>query len=418
MGSLAISGGDPAIARPYRTFAHPRIDDGEFRRLADPELRDQVVSFDGLGLVSRVEDTFRDVLGLGGYTMATNSGTSALYALYYAAGLGEGDEVLVPAYTFFATAMPLFRLGCRPVLVDSTDNGNIDPADIRRKITPATKAIVITHMWGIPCDMDEILAVAAEFGLPVLEDASHAHGATYRGTVAGAFGNGAAWSLGAKKIVTGGQGGILHSPDGEFLERAFLVSRANDKQHDRGITSAHLQPYAVTGSGFNLRIHPFSAFVVEGQLRSLSRQLTERRESAAFLARELGRLPGLSVPRVPDGAEPAWYAFPLQYAPEELGGLPREDFVRAVVAEGAVEADIPGSTCPLTRFRAFTGEDGTYPAAPVSRIIHDEADFPGAHRFHTGIVKLPVWYGEQRLAYARAYVDAITKVVENVKDLL
>src|SRR5699024_9498075 len=111
----------------------------------------------------------------------TSSGTAALHSLYAACGLGPGDEVIVPAYTFFATVTPLLHLGATPILVDCDKSGNLDPADVARRITPNVKAVVATHMWGQPAAMRELKAITDEHGLTLLEDASHAHGASIDG---------------------------------------------------------------------------------------------------------------------------------------------------------------------------------------------------------------------------------------------
>lgn len=416
MVKLALCGGTPAVKTGQAHYRHPQMSDGFWSGIHATDVEKNLITFEGGGLVSQVEATFKSVMSAQ-YTLATNSGTSALYAMYYATGLGEGDDVLVPGYTFFATAMPLFRLGCRPILVDSLDNGNIDPADIRRKVTPATKAIVITHMWGIPCDMDEIMALACELNLPVLEDASHAHGATYRGSTVGTIGSAAAWSLGAKKIVTGGQGGMLQTGDRELFERASLVSRANDRVHEGQISQEAHAPYAVTGCGLNMRMHPFSAVAVNDQLQRLPQQLKERREVSQYLMDELRDVPGISFPKVPEGAEPAWYAIPMLYDSAALRGIPKQFFVNALIAEGAVDADTPGSTCPLTEYRTFTGAPATFTGAPVAPVDLKPGDLPVAERFHHRMIKFPAWYGERRDAHVHAYSEAVIKVVENIDEL-
>lgn len=415
MAKLAIMGGTPAVDLQYQRFLHPNISTDLVEKMADPMFRDRMASFEGYGVIGEVERLFEQTMG-GKHALATNSGTSALLAMYYALGLGRGDDVIVPAYTFFATAMPLFILGCRPILADSLDNGNIDPLDIKRRVTPATKAIVITHMWGIPCDMEEIMSVAAELHLPVLEDASHAHGATYRGTMTGSFGIAAAWSLGAKKIVTGGQGGMLQTNDDEVFQRAFLLGHSNDKVINE-ITLSHLQPYSITGSGLNLRMHPFAAVIIHEQLKHLPRQVQERREVAQYIMEELRGVPGISFPRIPNGAEPAWYALTILYDAKLLHDVPRKYFVEALVAEGATGADIPGSTCPLTEFHCFRKGSIAFDEPSSSPLQHFKGEFHNAEHFHGNLIKLPVWYGPQRFEYARAYVNAITKVVNNIDDV-
>lgn len=415
MSKLAINGGHQEVALSFQHFNHPTISENIISQMANIRFQDLVSSFDGYGAVANVERTFEKIMSVE-HALATNSGTSALLSMYYALGLGEGDEVIVPAYTFFATAMPLFILGSRPVLADCLDNGNIDPADIRRRICSKTKAIVITHMWGIPCDMEEIMAIANEFDLPVLEDASHAHGATYRGKITGSFGKAAAWSLGAKKIVTGGQGGMFQSPNDEIYQRAFLLGSANNKVLNQ-ITLDHLKPYSITGSGLNLRMHPFAAVLIDEQLKNLPTQIQERSEVAQFIKDGLNEIPGISFPRIPEGAQSSWYALTFLYDSTMFEDVPREAFVSALVAEGAKGADIPGTHCPLTEFQCFRDGKITFGDSSWSQPAHFKGEFHNAEHFHGSTIKLPVWYGPMRMEYASSYVNTITKVVENIGEL-
>lgn len=407
--TLAISGGAPAVPAQLGRFRHPDLDLLDLATLVGPEQRDRTISFDGRGLVAALEEAFGALTGVP-YSIAANSGTSALYSAFAALGLGPGDDVLVPAYTFFATAMPLFRLGCRPVLVDCRPDGNIDPAEIERRRTPATRAVVITHMWGIPCAMAEIVEVAGRLGLHLVEDASHAHGATYRDRVVGSFGAAGCWSLGAAKIVTGGQGGMLQTPDADLAERARLLGRANDKLRDRAVTNPRYQPYAVSGIGLNLRIHPMAAAVVLAQLPGLGAQLRQRREIADRIRDGLAEVAGLELIEPPAGTQPAWYALPLRYDSAAAGGITRDEFVAALVAEGAVEADVPSSTRPLADFAAFNGSAPTFAQAPARTGEVNAVDFPYARRFQETVIKLPGWYGERGRRAADAYLAAIHKV--------
>jgi len=151
-----------------------------------------------------LEEKFRGYVGTK-YAVAVNSGTSAIFSMLDGIGIQKRDEVIVPTYTFFGTASPMLILGGIPIFADCNDDGNIDPEDIRREITLKTRAVVVTHQWGIPCDMDEIVGICKEHNLKLLEDCSRAHGATYKGKHVGTFGDAAAFSLQAHKLVTGGK---------------------------------------------------------------------------------------------------------------------------------------------------------------------------------------------------------------------
>lgn len=411
---LAINGGKRIVDAKYKIFNHPQISDKVFKLLLNDEnFRNQAISFDSQ-LITQLQDKVREVFNLK-YVLATNSGTSAIFEMFYTLGLKQGDEVIVPVYTFFATATPLFILGCKPVLADCLENGNIDPQDIKRKITKKTKAIIITHMWGIPCDMDAIMKVAKENSLPVLEDSSHAHGATYKGKIVGTFGKSSAWSLGTKKIITGGQGGILGTNDEEIYQKAILVGHANNKRIN-DVNLPKLDAYSITGTGLNLRMHPFSAAVIYAQFENLDKQLAERREVASYLTNEIKKIEGLGLPRIPENSQPAWYAFPILYHQDKLKEVSKERFVDALIAEGAEGADIPHSTCPLTEFKVFNVGKVDLNNS-VQKEIYSSSQFKHANMFHHKLFKLPVWYGNQRLKYAKSYINAIKKVIENIDQL-
>ena len=202
----------------------------------------------------------------------------------------------------------------------------------------------------------------------------------------------------------------------KIFQRAFLLGHANDKILNQ-ITLPHLQPYSITGSGLNLRMHPFSAAIINEQLKEMTRQVQERREIAQYIMEELRGVAGISFPRIPDGAEPAWYAFPIIYNAEALHHVPRGRFVEAVIAEGATGVDIPGTNCPLTEFPCFRDGSIAFDDTPASRRTHFKGEFQNAERFHSNIIKLPVWYGPQRFEFAHAYVNAITKVLDNIEEL-
>ena len=172
------------------------------------QLHESVSIYNRSGIFEEFENSFSNYHGRK-RGLLFNSGTSAIYAMYEGLGLEPGDEVICPTYTFFATISPLMSTGARPVFCDCREDGNINPDEIIRKITQKTRAVVVTHMWGIPCEMDTIHNICSRYGLALLEDCSHAHGASFGGQKVGTFGTAAAWSLQGQKIISGGEGGIL-----------------------------------------------------------------------------------------------------------------------------------------------------------------------------------------------------------------
>ena len=163
------------------------------------------------------------------HALVCSSGTIAILHMFEALDLKPGDQVLCPVYTFFATATPILQYGAVPIFCDSLEDGNIDPAEISRRTTPRTKAIIVTHMWGLPCRMREIVDDAQKVGIKVLEDCSHAHGAVVDGKIVGSWGDMAAWSLQAKKNVMGGQAGVLATDSTDYYSRAILHGHFNKR---------------------------------------------------------------------------------------------------------------------------------------------------------------------------------------------
>jgi perosamine synthetase len=155
------------------------------------------------------------------YALAHNNGTSALSAAFFALDLTAGDEILVPSATFWASVLPMLWHGLVPIFCESEpDRLGLDPEDIERKITPRTRAIVVVHLWGLPSRMTEIHAIAKKYDLKIIEDASHAHGATWRGEPCGSLGDIAVFSLQGDKLAPAGEGGIFLTRDYQYYERA------------------------------------------------------------------------------------------------------------------------------------------------------------------------------------------------------
>ena len=284
--ALAINGGAPVITAPKPHYRWPIITDAT-REAVLRQLDESISVYDRSGVIERLESQ------LAGYfarkhALLFNSDTCALLAIYFGSGFREGDEVICPAYTLFATATPLFFTGAIPILVDCDAHGNIDPAQVEKAITPRTKAIVVTHMWRRPCDMDGLGYVSDRHGIPLLEDGSHAHGARYSGRRIGGFGRASAFSLQGQKTLTGGEGGVLLTDDEEVFYRALALGHHN-KRCKTEIPAGHpLRPYATTAFGLKFRIHPLAAAIVEEQLRSLDEIIASREAQAQEMAEMLG----------------------------------------------------------------------------------------------------------------------------------
>ncbi|MFD5702485.1 DegT/DnrJ/EryC1/StrS family aminotransferase [Streptomyces lasiicapitis] len=412
---LALLGGPPVIDIPSPHFSWPPIEDRDVSAVTS-QLTAAVSIADRSGVVADLEDALASFLGVR-HVVTSCTGTAALHSMYAGVGIGPGDEVIVPTLTFHATATPLFHLGARPVLADVNEHGQLDLDDAARRITARTKAIVAVHLWGLPENVDALAAFSTRHDLILLEDGSHAHGATWRGQPVGSFGHAAAFSMNGPKPLSAGEGGFVATDDTELYYRVLLHGQYN-KRCRREIPADHtLAPYAVTGMGLKLRIHPLAAALAHAQLPRLKDYLAGREAIAARMRRALRGVPGIDVPHPPSPAGPAWYALPLRYHPDQLADLPIERFLEAVHAEGADEVDLPGSTRALGDHPLFHTPGALLPGYPDHQGPATDS-FANARRVHGSTVKLPVWHRDQDLQLADAYTAAVIKVVEHHKELV
>jgi perosamine synthetase len=236
------------------------------------------------------------------HAFAVNSGTAALHLSLLASRVGHGDEVIVPSFSFVATAETVVLAGAKPVFADiDPESYNIDPETIRKAITKRTKAIVPVDIFGLPADTKPIREIADEHGLTVVEDAAQAHGARYRGKPAGSFADLACWSFYASKNMTTGEGGMITTDSDEFAERLLYMR-----------THGETGEYFATMIGGNFRMPEVEAAIGRVQLRKLPLFLKMRRRNAEGLLSRLEGLNWLQLPAVPRGYEHSWYLFTIR----------------------------------------------------------------------------------------------------------
>ena len=239
--------------------------------------------------------------------VATSNGTTALHLALATLGIGPGDEVLVPDLTFVATANVVRYAGATPVLVDADPSTwGLDPADARRRVTPRTRAIIPVHVYGHPVDLDPVLALAAEHGLDVVEDAAEAHGARYKGRRVGALGRLGAFSFYGNKIITTGEGGMLVTNEPALAERArFLRDHAMDPQ----------RRYYHPEVGYNYRMTNIQAAIGCAQLEQAEAILARRKEIATTYEAGLAGIPGLVGPPSLPWAENVYWMYSVLIEP-------------------------------------------------------------------------------------------------------
>jgi dTDP-4-amino-4,6-dideoxygalactose transaminase len=261
------------------------------------------------------------------------NGTVALDVALRALGIGCGDEVIVPAYTFVATASAVLGVGGVPVFVDiDPDTLNMDPAAIEPAITPRTAAVIPVHIAGRPADMDAVLAIARKRGIAVIEDAAQAHAAAWRGTGVGALGDIGTFSFQASKNLNAGEGGIVVTNREDLADAAWSV--VNIGRVRNGAWYNH-QVY-----GSNFRITEFQSALLRAQLTRLPEQTARRSASAQALRERLTGINGIRLPAEdPRITRHAYHLFTFRYEPDVFGGRPASQFLKALAAEGVPCSD-------------------------------------------------------------------------------
>jgi dTDP-4-amino-4,6-dideoxygalactose transaminase len=235
------------------------------------------------GYTTNFEKRLAEKLGVK-HVLTVNSGTSALISALVAAGIGPGDEVLVPAYTWVSTAIAPIAVGAVPILVDIDESLTMDPQDIKRKITPYTKAIIPVHMLNLVCDMDSIMAIAKQHNLKVIEDACQAVGVTYKGRRVGTIGDVGAYSFNQYKNLNSGEGGAVLTNDDRFFTRARMY-------HDVG---SYTREFEFEGNepvfaGMNFRVSELTGAVLHAQLPRLDPFLRRLRKRHKIVTKYLAR---------------------------------------------------------------------------------------------------------------------------------
>ncbi len=282
-------------------------------------------------LVDQFEKEWAEMLGVKRSLMTCN-GTNALVVGLNQLGIGAGDEVLVPPYTFIATIQAVTTNGAMPVFVDVDPNTyQMDPSKIEAKITPRTKAIVPVHILGMPADMDRIMAIAKKHNLLVLEDACQAHLAEINGKKVGTIGNAGCFSFQTSKILPVGEGGALVSNDEEFMNRAYSF-------HNLGLPYG-LPPGAVASGGVRqgskTRIAEPLAAVGLVQMKRLKEQVKTRHDNAQYLTSKIKHIPGVVPHKLYDNVTmSAYLLYAFRYKQAQFKGLSRDAFISAVKAEG------------------------------------------------------------------------------------
>jgi perosamine synthetase len=279
--------------------------------------------------VSAFETAYASLTGAK-HCLATANGTSALITSLGALGIGAGDEVIVPPYTFIATINAVLLMRALPVFVDSdVETFQIDARRIEQAITGRTRLILPVHLGGAAVDLDTILDVARRRGVTVVEDACQAHLAEWRGRRVGTYGRTGCFSFQASKNLNSGEGGAILTDDDALIETCYRFHNNSRGRRNTG------DDFSYRSTGANLRMTEFQAAILTAQMTRLEAQARTRDGNAAYLTRLLQQIPGIAPARTyPGCTRNAYHLYMFRYDPAHFSGLPRAGFLKALAAEG------------------------------------------------------------------------------------
>lgn len=339
MSDLAINGGTPIRTKPWldnfttgeeEKRAVLEVLDGGYMSLFEgshfptPPFRS-----DGGPWVHKLEALASEMIP-SEHVVSVNSATSGLTAAAGAIGIGFGDEMILPCTTMTACPMAAMTYGAIPIFADvDPETMGISPASIREKISPRTKAIMVVHLFGIPCDMDEIMEIAREHDLKVIEDCAQAWGAKYKGKPVGTFGDVGVFSLNVNKTIQSGEGGLCVTADADLAYRMKLI-----RNHAEAVADGARYGNLVNMIGFNFRMTELVAAVAYEQMKKLKPLNEKRMELVGRLSDGLRKFDCIEGPLNRNDRESTYYVYPFRFKAENLKNTSVVDFVAAVNAEG------------------------------------------------------------------------------------
>lgn len=324
------------------------------------------------------------------YGVSFNSGTSALHAALLAYEIKQGDEVIVPSFTFIATAnAPLF-VGAKPVFADIEDSTfGLDPNDVERKITRRTKAIMPIHYGGLPCRIKELRKIAQEYNLLLIEDAAESLGASVDGRKVGSFGDAAMFSFCGNKVITTGEGGIIVTNSSEIYERLKLIRSHGRLESEPYFMSTKTLDYIMLG--YNWRISSITAALGLAQMKKLDRIIKMRRKNAEYITSKLSKINEVKVPQPPEG----YFHVYQMYTIRVKGGREVRDALKDHLAKKGIMSKVYFEPVHLTHFyREKFGFKG--------------GELPVTERLSSEVLTLPL--------YPTMTIEEMDYIIESIKE--
>ena len=425
MSKLAINGSAPIVG-DVKTQPWPPIVQEDIDAVVEV-LKSGVLWGPTEKEVTGLQEDIKDYIGAK-YALVVNSGTAAIHACVNAVGVEAGDEVIMPAYTFWATAQAVLAQNGIPIFIDiEPETYSMDPDLIEEKISEKTKAVMPVHVHGLTCDMDRINAVAKKHDLRVIEDAAQAFGAEYKGRKAGRLGDMAAVSLNGSKNVPAGEGGVVLTDDEKLYENARSMSMFGEDKYEKGT----IRLYDAKRMGFNYRNNELCDAFCRSFLKRFDDLQRQRTELAEYLNKELVKIKGVKPLPIPEGYKTTYHLYKVSLYPEALGidNVHPKRFrwavQKALAAEGLElfewhNMPVPSQTVFLSKQVYGKGCPWNCPHAreEVRDIVYDPFDYPNTvDMFDRSFVIKPV-YPPNTFELMERYVEGFQKVFENLDEVI
>ncbi len=401
---LAIDGGKPVCSKPWPDW--PVWDEREEKAVLEVIRSGKWWYGNKIREFEEKFAAFQDAK----YGVCCTSGTTALEICLVSLGIGAGDEVIVPAYSFVATVSAVLNANAVPVFAEiDLQTGNLDPTEAERLIGERTKAIIPVHVLGLPCDMDRLKDISKKYDVRIIEDACHSWGSKWKGKGTGALGECGAFSFQASKNITSGEGGIILTDSRKIADKARSYTNSG-----RGLDDPWYEHYLLGG---NHRLTEFQAALLLAQLSRLEEHVTKRQENAHYLNSRLNRIEGVeTIKEDPRVTRRSYHGYLFRYIEEEWDSVSIQMFLSALRAEG-----IPCSTCwtqPLYRLPLFRRK-GTGPAyCPIScpyfgkEVDYTQTCCPNTEKLCKEGVLIP----HPVLLAEREDMDMITEAIEKIRN--
>jgi perosamine synthetase len=407
---LAIEGGLKTISNNLPNFhtASGRTFGREEEELVIQALRSGCLSRNGGTMVKGLEKAFAEAIGVD-YAVACSSGTSCVHLAVAALDLEPGDEVIVPPITDIGSILPVLWQNAIPVFADVDPLTMVlDPVEVEKRITPRTRAVIAVHLAGMPCPMDELLAICRKHDIALIEDCSQAYWARYKGQLVGSMGDMACFSLQQSKHMTCGEGGLMVTSNETYAERALLFS---DKAWPRDSGSLGACRFLFLSQ--NYRMNELSGAVAWAQLKKVEATVERRRARAGQLTALIRDIDCVSPPPEPSNVEPAYWLYMLRV--NESAGVSTQEFGDALIAEG-VPAWVryivdPLYMSPIFRGPMTYGRSG-YPFSSYAHQNYTRGLCPEAEASLSQVIAIH-WNENYTAAHVEQFGMAIRKVARH-----